>query len=305
VTAGGVAATPRSGALASLLEARNSPTGAVRQAGTDLDTLARALIADVNRVHAGGAGLVGFATLTAAHAVSAPSVPLGAAWLPLAPQSGAFTIVAHDGGGSVVSSVTVSVTAGATTLDDVRAAIDADPNLTASIVGGRLVIGAGAGITFSFAGDTSDTLAALGINTFFSGADAGTIALDPVIAADPTKIAAALADGSGLVHPGDGTNALELARLRSRLVLGAGTETFGGFVASLVSRIGSQARQAAESLDRQETAVHLVEAMRQQTSGVSTDEELISLAQSQNAYAAAARYVTTINDVLETLLRMV
>jgi flagellar hook-associated protein FlgK len=37
---------------------------------------------------------------------------------------------------------------------------------------------------------------------------------------------------------------------------------------------------------------------------VSTDEELIALSQAQTAYAAAARFVTTINDLIGTLLLM-
>lgn len=302
--ASAIAITPKSGALAAAVDARNSATGPVKQTVSDLNTLAKAIVAEVNRVHASGAGLTGFAALTAVNAASSSAVALGAAGLPFAPVAGSFKVLVHDGAGNVASSVTVAVTAGVTTLEDVRAAIDADPNLTATISGGKLTVTTAAGTTFAFASDTSDALLALGLNTFFTGSDALGIAVNPVIAADVGKIAGAQADAAGLVHPGDGANALALARLRTKLALGSGTATFTSFYGSLVGRLGSQTRDAAEALDRQQAAVQVVQGLQQQVSGVSTDEELIALTQSQNAYAAAAKYVTTIQDLLETLIRM-
>jgi flagellar hook-associated protein 1 FlgK len=59
-----------------------------------------------------------------------------------------------------------------------------------------------------------------------------------------------------------------------------------------------------DALDRQTAAVQVVTGFQQQVSGVSTDEELIALSQAQTAYAAAARFVTTINDIMDTLLGM-
>jgi flagellar hook-associated protein 1 FlgK len=307
LTAGAAAlpVTVASGALAALLETRNQAAGGLKQAAADLDTLARAFIAEVNRVHASGAGLTQHTTLTAVNAVSSAAAPLDAAGLPYAPTSGSFRIVVHDGAGVVASTVTVTVAAGVTTLEDLRAAIDADPNLTATIAGGKLTVSAAAGMTFTFAADTSDALMALGLNTFFVGSDARSIAVNPLVASDATKIAAARADAAGLVHPGDGTNALALAQLRARAALNGGTTTFVDFYGTLVSRVGSLKRAAATELDRQQAAVRLVENLQQQTSGVSTDEELIALTESQHAYAAAARFVATIDEVLDALLRLV
>ena len=59
-----------------------------------------------------------------------------------------------------------------------------------------------------------------------------------------------------------------------------------------------------QELDRQGAAVQVVQGMQQQVSGVSIDEEMIALTQSQTAYAAAARFATTVNDLLATLLAM-
>jgi flagellar hook-associated protein 1 FlgK len=305
LTAGTVAVTPRGGELAAVLDARNSPTGAVKQASADLDSLARSIMVEVNRVQASGTGLSEFTSLTTLNAVSSPAVALTAAGLPFAPGSGSFTIIVHDATGAVKSSVTVPVTAGATTLNGVAAAINGDPDLSASISGGRLTISAAAGNTFTFAADTSDTLLALGANTFFAGSGARDIALNPVIAADPNKIAAAQADSTGLVHPGDGSNALALAQLRTKLAMAGGTQTFADFFGASVGRVGSLARQATDAVDRQGAALQTVQSLQQQTASVSTDDELIALVQAQHAYAAAAKYIGTVQEFMATLINMV
>lgn len=304
LTAGGIGLTPRGGILDALLEQRNAPTGAVKQARADVDALARALVEETNRLHASGAGLAGASALTAANAVSGAAVPLTAAGLDFPPGTGAFRVITHDADGAVLADVTVDVTAGVTTLDDLQAALDAVPDLTATVTGGRLAITAEPGVTFAFADDTSGALAGLGLNTLFTGADGLTIAVNPVVADDVRRLATARADAAGLVRPGDGAVALDLARLRTALVLAEGTETLASFTGTMVSRVGSATRDAALALDRQEAALAAVRALQAQTAGVSTDEELISLTQAQTAYAAAARFITTMNDVLDTLLGM-
>lgn len=305
LTAGTVTVVPTRGALSALIEARDAPTGAIHQVTDGLDALAAGIIEQVNRLHASGSGLTEHTTLTSARAVSSSSAALTAAGLPFTPVTGAFTVIVHDAAGALASTVNVSVTAGTTTLDDVRAAIDADPDLAATITGGRLTITAAAGRTFTFAGDTSDTLSALGLNTFFTGSTSRDIALDPVIAANPSKIATARADAGGLVHAGDGSNALALAQLRTALTMGGGSQTFTDFHAALLSAVGARSQNATIGLERQQASLDFVLALQQQTSGVSVDEELITLTQAQNAYGAAARYTGTLSDIFETLLRMV
>jgi flagellar hook-associated protein FlgK len=199
--------------------------------------------------------------------------------LPFTPGSGSFDVIVRDAAGAVTSTVTVSVTAGVTSLQDVATAIDGDASLSATVTNGRLPISAAGGPTH--------------------------IALGSAIAAYPNALAAAPADAAGLVHPGDGSNALEMARLRTKLSLGGGTATFADFFGTAVSRVGSQLRDTTMALERQELSVQVVQTLQQQTSGVSTDEELIALTQAQDAYAAAARFISTTQTMVATLLDMV
>src|SRR5215470_5484119 len=161
LSVGSVGVTPQGGQLAAAVNARNSPTGPIKQAQSALDSLARSIMTEVNRLHTSGAGLTGYSTLTSGNAVSGAGVALSAAGLPFTPGSGSFTVIVHDATGATTSSVTVPVTAGATTLNDVAAALNADPDLSATVSGGKLTVSAGGGKSFVFANDTSDTLLAL------------------------------------------------------------------------------------------------------------------------------------------------
>ena len=302
LTAGNTAIRPTQGAIAALVEARDETIKGITD---DLDALAAGIIDRVNQLHASGTGLTEPSTLTSGRAVSAPGVALTAAGLPFTPTTGAFTVIVHDAAGAVSSTVNVAVTAGVTTLNDVRAAIDADPNLTATVSNGRLTITAAAGRRFTFADDTSGTLSALGLNTFFTGSTSRDIALDAGIAADPSRIAAATADSANLVHVGDGSNALALAQLRTALTMGGGTQRFTDFHGAMLSAIGARSQSATLALERQQASLDFVQTLQQQASGVSLDEELVALTQAQNAYAAAARYMSSLNDAFDSLIRMV
>ena len=50
--------------------------------------------------------------------------------------------------------------------------------------------------------------------------------------------------------------------------------------------------------------VQYLENYRESISGVSTDEEMVNLVKYQNAYEAAARLISTIDEMLEALLRL-
>ena len=298
---GSVPVLPRSGQLSGLLEARNLTNGAVKQATADLDTLAASIALRVNRLHASGTGLTEHTALTAVNAVSSAAVALNAAGLAVTPVNGSFKVIVHDATGAATANAVINVTAGTTTLTDIQTALNAVAGLTATISSGKLTITAAAGSTFTFANDTSDTLAALGLNTFFTGSTAATLNVNSLVANDVTKIAAATADAANLVHAGDGANALALSRLRTALTMASATQTFTDFYGVTVARIGSQTQAATEGVSRQEAAVQVVESLQRQVAGVSTDEEMISLSQSQAAYNAAARYASTINEMIQTL----
>ena len=69
--------------------------------------------------------------------------------------------------------------------------------------------------------------------------------------------------------------------------------------------IARETRSAVDSATVFETLVAQTDTRRASVSGVSVDEELISLMQHQQAYVAATRVVTAVDEMLRDLLGMV
>jgi flagellar hook-associated protein 1 len=130
---------------------------------------------------------------------------------------------------------------------------------------------------------------------FFSGTDAATIAVTVTAA----KIAAAGVAGA----PGDNTNALRIAALANdKTLLPLGGATIDDAYASLVTTIGSDSANATRAVDNAKALVGSLTNRRDSVSGVSLDEEMTNLVKFQQGYQAAARALTTLDDVLELLI---
>jgi flagellar hook-associated protein 1 FlgK len=129
---------------------------------------------------------------------------------------------------------------------------------------------------------------------------ASALQLDGALDADPSLIAA-----SGTGAPGDNQVSRALADLRSARTMNGGTATFSDSWGQLVYRAGSDTRIALAEQQSRGEVVAQVERLRDQVSGVSLDEESAQMLKYQRAYEANARFFTTINSVLDTLMNMV
>lgn len=268
------------------------------------DLLAATLIENINGIHARGNGLRNIGTaLSATNSASDPALDLNAAGLPFAVQDGSFDLVLYDNTGAISETVTVAVTAGVTSLDDIAAAINGSANASASITNGTLTITPAAGFTFAFANDTSNALAALGLNGLFTGDSARNIQVSQHLLDDPALLSSG--DSLNPLETGDNDIALELAGFRNVAVLSAGTETINDFFESTVVGLGIDARA---NLDRREVQIAVIndlELRRQEVSGVNLDEEVTTLIRVQKAFDASARVITITDRMLDTLLGIV
>lgn len=139
-------------------------------------------------------------------------------------------------------------------------------------------------------------------NNFFAGTSAGDIAVDPALVSDVNLIAAA-SNLAGV--PGDSSNAVAIADLQNKLTMSGNTATFDDFFNALVSDVGQNLQQAAAYESHQSEMVHQLENYRESISGVSIDEEMVNLVKSQHAYDAAAKLISTADELLQTVLNMV
>ena len=124
------------------------------------------------------------------------------------------------------------------------------------------------------------------------------------VSSNSNKIAA------GLTSNTDGANALALVDLQSKLAFnsvsldssGSGTFTFNEFYSSIVSTVGIQSLSTQSTYSQQEGIILQLNTRRESISGVSIDEEMINMVKFQQAYNAAARLITVVRELLDTVV---
>lgn len=77
---------------------------------------------------------------------------------------------------------------------------------------------------------------------------------------------------------------------------------FNDFYTGMIGNLGTSGRVANNYIESETTLVNSVEGQRQSLVGVSTDEELVDLIKFQHMYNACSRYITVIDDMLESLI---
>jgi len=103
---------------------------------------------------------------------------------------------------------------------------------------------------------------------------------------------------------GDGTNALRLAGIKHRNAMIDNNTSFNDFYISVISRIGSQGEEAKDRMQNQELLLKNLVNLRESVSGINLDEEMANLVAFQHGYNAAARVISTIDRMLDTIIRM-
>ena len=140
---------------------------------------------------------------------------------------------------------------------------------------------------------------------FFAGTDASDISIDPAIVGNVNNIAAAQTASGGAGLSGDNTNALAIANLQGSLTMSGNTANYNDFYSSLVSEVGIDMQQTDQRYDYQSAMAAQLDNYRESISGVSLDEEMVNLIKYQHAYDAAAKLISTIDEMLQTLINMV
>jgi flagellar hook-associated protein 1 FlgK len=90
--------------------------------------------------------------------------------------------------------------------------------------------------------------------------------------------------------------------LRHLPVISGRTETFDDYFALAAADTGLKGEVAAQSRESQDLVMKVLEDLRQSVSGVNLDEEFAELIKFQHGYNAAARFVTTVDRMLDTII---
>jgi flagellar hook-associated protein 1 len=393
----------------------------------DLDEIAKSVIWETNKVHSQGVGLNAFSSVSGTYKASDISQAMGTTNSGLdyydKITDGSFKLWLYDENGNRVSTTSIPILSGTTTLDTLATTISAiHANIDATISDGKLLINTSNNYTFGFSDDTSNILAALGLNTFFTGAAAREIDVNNSVILDKNNVAAAkinnnvgpavadsgnsgsttgvittsgpytgtndatyyieitttgdeggaggaviewnkdggtptsvnLAGGStvtlsdgveitftpgnyqlgdiftvdvtassdtyGDFAPGDNTNSLDVADLQyqettiKRWTYTRGSSptsqdvsntTIDDYLHLFVGSIGIESQSITREREYKETIQDEMNATRDNISAVSLDEEMADLIKYQQAYTAAAKLITTSEEMLETILNTV
>lgn len=122
------------------------------------------------------------------------------------------------------------------------------------------------------------------------------------IKADPGSIAAGFGQNGRAAEAGDGSAALAIASLRTQPVMVGSLRTFDDHFAEEVARIGLKGEEAGRAAESHSRIGKDLRDLRSSLSGVNMDEELANMIKFQHGYAAAAKFATTINQMLDVII---
>jgi len=304
------------GQIGGLINARDNY---VQPAITTIDTVAAGLINTVNTIHSQGQGLTGFSSVTGTTQVLDTTLPLNASTtqtgINFPPTNGTFYLYLTDKVTGQVTPQQINVnltgTGTQTSLDDIVNQINTAGGgvVSANDIGGYLTVKSNnSNVTFGFGGDNSGALAALGVNTFFTGKNALDIAVNGTLQGNPQLLATArytnpAAPSSGSVDNQANAKTMSSAGNAASSLLGG--QGLSDYYTNYIGALAIHAQNASNDLSANTTIQSTLSAQQQSVSGVSMDEETVNMMQYQRAFEGSAKYISTINQMMQDVLNLV
>ena len=123
---------------------------------------------------------------------------------------------------------------------------------------------------------------------------------------DSSQVAAsaAVTPPATTVAPGDNSNALTMGDLGATALIN-GTDTFDSFYANISASTGLASSQNALAVSSSTDAVNQLQNMRDSIAGVSMQDQMVSLIQYQQGFQASAKFLSTVDDMMNSLITAV
>ena len=306
------------GRISGLITARDELVDSVI---ADMDSWSQSLIYEVNKLHSVGSSMEKVTSVKSDYNVENANGSLADAssnGLNWDVTNGIFNVTIFDSTGDVITEQQIKVDVNAPandTLNSVVAKLDAINGLDASVDGaGYLTIStSSSGDSFAFSAKTTDDgmvdfdstsnfLAVMGINTFFSGSSANDIALKEDMYNHPEKI---VAGDYALGKTGDGSIASQIASLATEGVSSLNGISLPDNFTSMVAEIASNTRRVEDNYSAAEAVLETLKLEQQGVSGVSVDEEAMNMIIYQRAYQGAANYIGVIDQLLDEVIGLI
>ena len=117
--------------------------------------------------------------------------------------------------------------------------------------------------------------------------------------ADPDRLATSR---SG--QPGDASNLQRLIALRDSQPLSGGQATFTEFFNQTLGEIGSEVSSLKQLDETNQLLTNRISDEIQSVSGVDPNEEMVQVLKYQRMFQLAAKYINSVNETLDQLLRL-
>jgi len=243
--------------------------------------------------------------VTGEFAVDDTVAALDQAGLTFNPVNGSFDVLVRNQQTGLTTTTQIRVDLNGldedTSLDDLAAALNSIDGLAAVVTPNRRlqITGDSSLVTFGFANDTSGALAALGVNTFFSGTGAGSIGVNELIQRDPAKFAAS---AGGIAE--DTAIAVKLANLLDTPLGALGGSKLSVQYDRMIGEVSQGAAVTKSVADGFRTFHSTLDSQLLAIQGVNIDEEAIRMISYQRAFQASAKVISTINEMLDVLVNL-
>lgn len=161
----------------------------------------------------------------------------------------------------------------------------------------------GSGYSFSIEDQGTNFAGVIGLNRFFDGEDSGNIGLKEDLVDDASAISAHKSSASG-----DNQTALDMVEIQfSSFEFNEGygklsSSTIYSFYDEIVTRVGTRTNSALTSNETISAQLNAIKQEYDSITKVSIDEEMANLIRYQTSYGAAAKVISTIDQMMTTLL---
>ena len=130
----------------------------------------------------------------------------------------------------------------------------------------------------------------------------GWIEINSAVKKDSSMLAAGFGINGRVAESGDGSAALAIAQLRNQPVMVGKLTSFDDYFADTVAEIGLKGEVAGRSNEAQQLVMKDLKDLQSSVSGVNLDEEMADMIKFQHGYAAAAKFVAQIDEMLDTII---
>ena len=289
----------KGGELAELISLRDEVAVGFQQ---KVDQLANELAFEVNKLHVSGTGLnAHYEVLDSSFALKPDALNKPLPFI----KDGTFTFSLVGDNNDYLETYEVELVAGQDTLPQIVDRINqtvGDSGLAQAVLNpdGSMTLRAGGPYDIVLGEDATDFGVVMGFNNFFENLQgAADFRVSDRVLTDSN----AISTGHGLL-PGDNSVALAIHALQFKPTMDADSITYDEFYNGLLAELGLRMERSIGEKQNQQLIIDQFQKLRDEVSSVNMDEEVADMVQYQRGFAAAAKFIGTVDQMTQTVIDM-